>query len=143
MDKRQPLLQTLPKHSIDAFYSIVAASCIFVESRTENQSGVARLRLTKQFDALSSPLVLDETLYIFVEQLINLPVDQVGTYQHLLVYRKQRRLRALHALVLIASGSNLTFESWLGFPMRARRASLRDARRKIPLRFVRRYSPAQ
>ena len=27
--------------------------------------------------------------------------------------------------------------------MRARRASLRDARRKIPLRFVRRYSPAQ
>ncbi|MGC2787404.1 MAG: LysR family transcriptional regulator, partial [Roseiarcus sp.] len=41
------------------------------------------------------------------------------------------------------SGSNLTFESWLGFPMRARRASLRDARRKIPLRFVRRYSPAQ
>src|ERR1700722_14963986 len=43
----------------------------------------------------------------------------------------------------IPSGSNLTFESWLGFPMRARRASLRDARRKIPLRFVRRYSPAQ
>ena len=41
------------------------------------------------------------------------------------------------------SGSNLTFESWLGFPMRARRASLGDARRKIPLRFVRRYSPAQ
>ena len=42
----------------------------------------------------------------------------------------------------IASGSNQIFESWLGFPMRARRASLRDARRKIPLRLVR-YSPAQ
>ena len=42
-----------------------------------------------------------------------------------------------------ASGSNLTFESWLEFPIRARRASLRDARRKIPLRLVRRYSSAQ
>jgi nucleoside phosphorylase len=43
----------------------------------------------------------------------------------------------------VPSGSNLTFESWMGFPKRARRASLRDARRKIPLRFIRRYSPAQ
>ena len=44
---------------------------------------------------------------------------------------------------LIASGSNLTFESWLEFPIRARRASLRNARRKIALRLVRRYSSAQ
>src|SRR5471032_1559024 len=41
------------------------------------------------------------------------------------------------------SGSNLTFESWMGFPPGSRRASLRDARRKVPLRFVRRSSSGQ
>jgi hypothetical protein len=41
------------------------------------------------------------------------------------------------------SGSNLTFESGIGFPRWIGRASLRDARWKIALRFVRRYSPAQ
>src|SRR5271166_7031898 len=41
------------------------------------------------------------------------------------------------------SGSNLTFESWMGFPVRYGRASLRDARWKISLRFVRGYSSAQ
>src|ERR1700722_8663186 len=39
-----------------------------------------------------------------------------------------------------ASGSNLTFESRVGFPRRARRASLHDARWKIALRFVGHYS---
>ena len=42
-----------------------------------------------------------------------------------------------------ASGSNLTFESRVGFPQRVRCASLRDARWKIAFRFVRRYSSAQ
>src|SRR4029077_1666165 len=42
-----------------------------------------------------------------------------------------------------SSGSHLTFESRIGFPVRARRANLRDARWKIALRLVRRYSSAQ
>ena len=41
------------------------------------------------------------------------------------------------------SGSNLTFESRMGFPLGFRRASLRDARRKIPFGLVRRYWSAQ
>jgi len=42
-----------------------------------------------------------------------------------------------------ASGSKLTFESRMGFPARDGRANLRDARWKIALRFLRRYSSAQ
>ena len=41
-----------------------------------------------------------------------------------------------------ASGSNLTFESLLGFPRFAACASLRDARRKIHHRFVGRSASA-
>ncbi len=41
------------------------------------------------------------------------------------------------------SGSNLTVESRMGFPLGFRRASLRDARRKIPFGFVCRYLSAQ
>ncbi|MGC2784209.1 MAG: HNH endonuclease signature motif containing protein, partial [Roseiarcus sp.] len=64
-------------------------------------------------------------------------VDNTSGYKGVYYYKPNNKWQAA------ISGSNLTFESWLGFPMRARRASLRDARRKIPLRFVRRYSPAQ
>src|SRR5580700_11356914 len=42
-----------------------------------------------------------------------------------------------------ASGSNLTLESRMGFLRRIGGASLRNARWKIALRFVRRYSSAQ
>jgi len=42
-----------------------------------------------------------------------------------------------------ASGLNLTFESLVGFQRRVRPAKLGDARWKIALRFVRRYSSAQ
>src|SRR5450432_3249239 len=52
------------------------------------------------------------------------------------VARRRRRGRS-------PSGSNLTFESRMGFPPGSRRASLRDARRKVPLRFVRRSSSGQ
>ena len=45
-------------------------------------------------------------------------------------------LRDRALAVFAASGSNLTFESREGFPRWARRASLRDARWKIALRFV-------
>jgi hypothetical protein len=41
------------------------------------------------------------------------------------------------------SGSNLTLESRMGFLRRIGGASLRNARWKIALRFVRRYSSAQ
>jgi hypothetical protein len=43
----------------------------------------------------------------------------------------------------VTSGSKLTFESRMGFPARDGRANLRDARWKIALRFLRRYSSAQ
>ena len=49
---------------------------------------------------------------------------------------------ARDARVASASGSNLTFESLLGFPRFAACASLRDARRKIHHRFVGRSASA-
>ena len=62
---------------------------------------------------------------------------EIGTFESL---PKGKSITARD--IKTASGSNLTFESWLGFPMRARRASLRDAD-ETERDFPGRYSPAQ
>jgi transposase len=50
---------------------------------------------------------------------------------------RRRGVAKVEDLDPTSSGSNLTFESGMGFPRRIGRASLRDARWKIALRFVR------
>ena len=86
---------------------------------------------------LVAPHEWDEALH----QAVALVEDKVG--YEAIAEAAFAQARGVYGWDIQASGSNLTFESRIGFPMRARRANLRDARWKIALRLVRRYSSAQ
>ena len=78
---------------------------------------------------LNMPLLNEGTLRDSIEHTVDGNSAFVGSNEDRAVFME-----------LGTSGSNLTFESRVGFPRRARRASLDDARWKIALRFVGQYS---